>query len=108
MDALPGDRVPGAVSARLESYRSACNGVVRSFALTEGAEGREGGGGAGTDGEQKAGGGGGGGGGGGDGVFQWDSAGMDRSLLVRRHGMGFRRDVLLIPGVVLREKECPC
>ncbi|CAM9574282.1 unnamed protein product [Scytosiphon promiscuus] len=64
VDVLPGDRVPGAVAARLESYRSGCDGVVRSFALTEGAGE---GGGVSADPEQKQ------GEGGGEGVFQWDS-----------------------------------
>lgn len=67
VDALPGDGDPGAVTARLESYRSKCDNIVRSFALTDGA----GGGGPG-DAELKQPQ---GDGGGGDGVFQWDSGG---------------------------------
>ncbi|CAB1099576.1 unnamed protein product [Ectocarpus sp. CCAP 1310/34] len=71
VDALPGDGIPGAVTARLESYRRKCDDVVRSFASTEG--GRGGGGAARADGEQKQGQYGDGGAGGGDGVFQWDA-----------------------------------
>lgn len=66
VDVLPGDRVPGAVAARLESYRSGCDGVVRSFALTEAAGEGGGGGGASADAEQKQ----------GEGAFQWDSGGI--------------------------------
>ncbi|CAM9390838.1 unnamed protein product, partial [Ectocarpus sp. 6 AP-2014] len=73
VDALPGDGIPGAVTARLESYRRKCDDVVRSFASTEGGGG--GGGAAGADGEQKQGQYGDGGAGGGDGVFQWDAGG---------------------------------
>eukprot|EP00752_Nemacystus_decipiens_P015636 g13953.t1 len=62
VDTLPGDGNPSAVTARLESYRSKCDNVVRSFAMTEGP------GGAGpADAEQKL------GDGAGDGLFQWDS-----------------------------------
>lgn len=71
MDALPGDGIPGAVTARLESYRRKCDDVVKSFATTEGGEG----GAAGADGEQKQGQYGDGGAGAGDGVFQWDAGG---------------------------------
>ncbi|CAM9541896.1 unnamed protein product, partial [Ectocarpus sp. 12 AP-2014] len=74
VDALPGDGIPGAVTARLESYRHKCDDVVRSFASTEGGGGGVGGA-AGADGEQKQGQYGNGGGGGGDGVFQWDAGG---------------------------------
>lgn len=68
VDAFPGDGDPGVVTARLESYRSKCDNIVRSFALAEGA----GGGGGTADAEQKQQ----QGDGGGDGVFQWDSGGI--------------------------------
>eukprot|EP00903_Cladosiphon_okamuranus_P010401 g9839.t1 len=62
VDTLPGDGNPSVVTARLESYRSKCDSVVRSFAMMEGPEG-----GGTADAEQKH------GDGGGDEVSQWDS-----------------------------------
>lgn len=80
VDTLPGDGNPEIVTARLESYRSKCDNVVRSFALTEGAEG-----GGTADAEQKKqqqrd--------GGDDGVFQWSSGGIAAMGGVREKGRG--------------------
>lgn len=79
VDTLPGDGNPDVVTARLESYRSKCDNVVRSFAITEGA-----GGGGLADAEQKQP----HGDVGGDGVFQWDSGGIAAMGGVREMGRG--------------------
>lgn len=77
VDTLPGDGNPGVVTARLESYISQCDNVVRSFAMAEGAGGE-----GPPDAEQKQQ----QGDGGGDGAFRWDSGGIATMAGVRKNG----------------------